>query len=204
VALGAVALGGVALGGVALAGCGERAGSGGEPAPAEPVPAEPAPTPAAAERSPAPTPAGLVPPAALAGALPERLGGFTVRGEAVQHAAPGLVPTSSASLAYADGERRASLRIVDAGRAPDLVAGFAAAQRIDVPAAPGEDELVPTGIAGRPALASWSPERGASEAQVLVARRFLLALTVTPASTPEEAVELLEGLPFERLEALAR
>lgn len=171
-----------------------------EPEPPAPEPAEPArPTEHAQQM-----PTGLASPSALAAALPERLGDLERSGDPAPHVELGVTPTTRVALGYEEGERRATLRVVDAARARDLVAGFAAAQRIGAIDAPGTDELVPTGIAGRPGLASWSPETRTSEAQVLVADRFVVALTLTPAQVPEEAVELLESLPLERLEALAR
>ncbi|UJR83073.1 hypothetical protein [Sandaracinus amylolyticus] len=167
---------------------------------------EPAPTPPARPTPSAPsTPAGLVAPSALAGALPQRLGSFEATGAPEPHVELGVTPTTRVSVQYADGERRATVRVVDAQRAPDLVAGFAAAQRIPMAAEPEAPvELVPTGIAGRPALASWVPGTSTSEAQVVVADRFVVALTIAPASVPEEAVDVLETFPFASLEALGR
>ncbi|AKF04367.1 hypothetical protein [Sandaracinus amylolyticus] len=167
--------------------------------------AEPAPAPERTAPSAPGTPAGLVAASALASALPQRLGAFEATGTPEPHVELGVTPTTRVSAQYADGERRATVRVVDAQRAPDLVAGFAAAQRIPMPSDPSApDELVPTGIAGRPALASWTPGTSTSEAQVVIAERFVVALTITPASVPEEAVDVLETFPFASFDALAR
>lgn len=165
-------------------------------APRDERPSAPAETPVAA-------PEGLTTPDALASALPDDLGAFRASADAEGDVERGVAPTSRASRAYVDSDdRTARLRVVDAARSPDLVAGFAAAQQIAIPGEPGDDELLPTGIAGRPALASWAPTTQVSEAQVLVADRFVVALSITPARTPDEAVERLERFDFARLAAL--
>lgn len=179
---------------VAFAGCSDRAPA---PSPDQIAPARPA---EPARR----TPLELQPPSALADALPDRLGGFARTGAVVPHVELGALPTTRVTAHYRDGERHASLRIVDAARSRDLVAGFAAAQHVGAIDPPGGDELVPTGIGGRPGLVSWAPATSSSEAQVLVSNRFVVALTVTPAEVPEEAVDLLDAMPFGPLEALAR
>ena len=159
-------------------------------------------------RSPPPAldlPRGLASSAALAAVLPGELGTFRASADAETDLERGVAPTSRASRSYVDADdRTARLRIVDAARSPDLVAGFAAAQQIAIPGEPGDDELLPTGIAGRPALASWAPAAQVSEAQALVADRIVVALSITPARAPDEAVELLERFDFARLAALAQ
>lgn len=172
------------------------------------------------ERPSAPgVPEGLLAPGALASVLPDRIGPFRASGDATGDVARGLAPTAQASRAYQapalsgapDGaSRRATLRVIDAARAPELIAGFAAAQQIvlaDEPSAglaSARDELLPTGIAGRPALASWSPRSATSEAQVLLANRLVVALAVIPATASDEAVGLLESLDLDAIERRAR
>ncbi len=150
------------------------------------------------------TPPGLVPSRRLAAALPDRLGAFTAVGEAEHTTEVEPATTTRALRRYRDGERAAILRVIDAGRTPDLVIGFAAAQQIALPSLPGDGELIAIGIAGRPGLASWDPVRTASEAQVLVRSRLIVSLSIAPAMPPEESVDLLETLPFAELEALLR
>lgn len=162
----------------------------------------PAPRPSSARPE---LPDGLVSPRAIASTLPDRLGELRASADAEPGIELGLAPTSRITRSYADDHgRRAVLRIIDAARAPELIAGFAAAQQLAVPGAADDDELLPTGIADRPALASWSPAARTSEAQVLVSDRFVVALSIEPARSEDEAVEALEGYDFRALEALSR
>lgn len=201
----------LALACLALVACSEPAPSG--PAPSGPPPSDPsasepsASEPSASEQSAreASSPAGLIAPAALAATLPDALGAHTARADAEHgHERAGVVVTTWASRAYRREEAVAHVRVVDATRAPDLIMGFAAAQQIELPSGPDGFELLPTGVGGRPALASWDPGRASSEAQVLVRGRVIVAVAVQGARTPEEALELLDGAPLDALEALLR
>jgi hypothetical protein len=148
-------------------------------------------------------PAGLVPPLALAAALPDRIGPFDARAPAESATDPrDGAPITRAQRAYTDGQRTAVLRVIDATRAPELAIGFAAAQHLETEM--GERELVATGIADRPALASWDRATSTSEAQVLARSRLVIALHVTPARESDEAVALLDTIAIPELEALLR
>ena len=151
----------------------------------------------------APAPAGLAPPRALAAALPDRIGAFEA-GAPAEHAIEprGGAPITRAERSYVDGQRTAVLRVIDATRAPELAIGFAAAQHLETEM--GDRELVATGVADRPALASWDPATSTSEAQVLARSRLVIALHVTPAREPDEAVALLDTIALAELEALLR
>ena len=149
--------------------------------------------------------AGLVSASRLGATLPDRIASF----EATADATGALVPTFGAPITraertYADGERRATLRVIDATRSPGLVVGFAAAQQLDIGNLPGEGELVATGIGERPGLASWDPATRTSEAQVLVQSRVVVALRIERAELPEDAVTALDGLDLAPFEALLR
>lgn len=150
-------------------------------------------------------PEGLLAPAAIAAALPDALGDHLAERDAERGTdRRGALVTTWASREYRRGESVAVLRVLDATRAPDLIVGFAAAQHIELPAGDDGFELLPTGIGERPALASWDPSTGTSEAQVLVRSRLIVAVAVHRAGAPERAVEALEAAPLDALEALLR
>ena len=168
-------------------------------------PAAPAPSASPAVPAAGPSPVGLIAPAALAATLPDDLGEYAARAAPEHgHDRTGVVVTTWASRAYRRGDAIAHVRMVDASRAPDLVMGFAAAQQIELPAGPDGFELLPTGVGGRPALASWDPGAASSEAQVLVQGRVIVAVAIQGARAPEDAIELLDRAPLRDLEALLR
>ena len=168
-------------------------------------PAAPAPSASPAVPAAGPSPVGLIAPAARAAYSP-RSSGRVAASAAPEHGhdRTGVVVTTWASRAYRRGDAIAHVRMVDASRAPDLVMGFAAAQQIELPAGPDGFELLPTGVGGRPALASWDPGAASSEAQVLVQGRVIVAVAIQGARAPEDAIELLDRAPLRDLEALLR
>jgi hypothetical protein len=148
------------------------------------------------ERAPGAAPSG----ARLGRYFPESLKAFRPAGPTRS----GVAEVSGRALVsgertYEDEGREAVLRIIDVSGEPALRKAFALARELRLDHL---DEIAhPLTVAHEPAVVQWSRSTAESEAQVLVAARYLVSLRVWPADRPDEAIALL---PEELLRELAR
>ena len=134
----------------------------------------------------------------LVPALPEEIGPFHASGEVQGNPAEvdGL-PIASVERSYTHGDRGLTLRIVDTREARGLVTAFFAARAQEHMSL---DELAAAGdVHGFPSFVSWSRDTGESEAQVLVAARYLVRIQIWPANERDEADRLLRTVDLEGL-----
>lgn len=127
------------------------------------------------------------PEARVADAFPERIGPFTARGPA--GAAEGRAGARVRHY-LADG-REASLRVVSVRTDARARRAFETALALREESA---DEVArPVSVSGARGVLSWSRESLESSVEVIIADDLLLAFSVWPADTPDEAERRFPG-----------
>ena len=130
--------------------------------------------------------------------VPEKLGDFEAKGEldGSTNKAGGFEVTE-VKRRYEAGERKLSLKIVDATATPFLRAPFAMATMINEDSSKGYKKGKT--IAGNGAVVEWNESSKRSSVQMLVAQRFLIELAVSDAKKPDEAEKLIQQLNLDEL-----
>jgi hypothetical protein len=132
--------------------------------------------------------------------LPEKLGSWAAQGE-VSGATEGLgtMQVSRVRRNYKQENRTLKIEIVDTTMAAVMRAPFALAQAMNVDSDRGWKKGMTIG--GYPGVLEWRKRYNTSNAQVLVADRFLVRVRATPASSPDEASSVAAGLDLKGLAA---
>jgi hypothetical protein len=137
----------------------------------------------------------------LASFVPDKLGDFVAKGEldGSTNKAGGFEVTEVKRRYQAD-KRTLRLKIVDATATPFLRAPFAMATMINEDSTSGYRKGKTLG--GHSAVVQWKERSKESSVDMLVAKRFLVALQIDDAKTPEEAEQLIVQLKLDDLAQL--
>lgn len=137
----------------------------------------------------------------LAPFLPDSLGGLEAKGTLKGKTnKAGAVKLTEVRRRYADGERTASIAITDAFWAPMMQAPFKMAAMMEEDSSEGYRRGAR--IDGQTAIVEWNESSRRSQATVLVADRFVVAIEVRKAKADSDARQLAEAMALSDLAAV--
>jgi hypothetical protein len=133
--------------------------------------------------------------------VPAKIGDWAADGE-VRGSTGGLggLQASTVSRRYTSGERRLRVKIVDTTASPFMRAGFAFAQGMNQDSSEGIKKGIQ--VSGNTGILEWSKGSNRSKVAVLVADRFLVDVSVSPAANAEEASAIAGQLNLSGLAAV--
>lgn len=137
----------------------------------------------------------------LAPHLPEKLGGYTAKGEldGSTNSAAGMEVTE-VKRRYTQGERKLRVHITDTSMASMLRAPFAMAAMVKEDSTRGYKKG--KSIGAHTAIVEWESKRKRSKATALIGQRFIIMVEVDGTQTDDEAEKLLASLALDDIAKL--